>query len=105
MYTDKSLIAKIVRKNLYDHLSFMCDLFDSDGSMAQHSKIYELISEVLSTPSIANEFCKHEDGPLRSLLNSAMEIFPIEFAPLTMLAQSLSSASVSSNKFVSLTFY
>lgn len=101
IFSDKSLVAKIVRKSLYDHLSLMCELFDSDGSMSQHSKIFELLSEVLSTPSIANEFCKHEDGPLRSLFNSAMEIFPIDFAPLTMVAQSLSSASATSNKYVS----
>lgn len=101
-YKDKSVYSRIVRKSIYDHLSLLCQLFDSDGSISQHPKIFELTSEVLATPSIALEFAKNEDSSLHSLFDSAKEMFPLNFLPLSMIAKALSNASPTGNKFVSI---
>lgn len=101
IFKDKSVSSRIVRKSIYDHLSLLCELFDTDGSIAQHPKIFELISEVLKTPSIALEFAKNEDAPMHSLFDSAKEMFPNKFLPLSMIAISLSVASATGNKYVS----
>lgn len=101
IFKDKSVYSRIVRKSVYDHLSLLCELFDADGSIAQHPKVFELMSEVLSTPSIALEFVKNEDAPLHSLFDSAKEMFPNDFLPLSMIAKSLSIASATGNKYVS----
>lgn len=97
MFRDKSMVSKIVRRRLFDHLTYLCELFDED--VAQHPKVFDLLSELLMTPSLASEFCKSEDSPIRSLFNSAMETFPLEFVPLTMIAQSLAASG--SSKYVS----
>ena len=100
MFRDKSIICRIVYKCIYDHLSFLCELFDTDGSMAQHPKIFELFSQLLTSPAIAKEFCKAEDSPIRSLFNSALEKFPFEFIPLSLIAKSLTSAHSVSNAYI-----
>lgn len=60
MYKDDTLVSKIVRKTIYDLISYMCDLFDGDGSMAKQSFIYELMCALLSWGHIAKEFCAKE---------------------------------------------
>ena len=100
MFNDNSLMSKVISRSIYDNLSFLCDLFNSDGSVAQHSKIFELLSEVLKSPAIAKDFCKSEDNPIRTLFNSALEKFPYEFTPLSMIGYSLASASKVSHKWI-----
>lgn len=64
MYGDPySVIGGIVRKTVYNILNELCDLFDGDGSMARHKNIYQLLSELLRTYSIANDFIGR-DGEL-----------------------------------------
>lgn len=100
MFMDSSLTSRIVARCIYDNLSFLCELFNSDGSIAQHPKIYELFSELLKSPVIAKDFSKSEDNPIRSLFNSALEKFPFELKPLSMLSQSLATASKLSHKWI-----
>lgn len=100
LFKDNSMIATVVRKSIYGHLSHLCQLFDADGSVAQHAHIFELLSEILTTPTIANEFCCNEDDPIRSLFQTSIELFPVEFVPLSMIAYSLSSAGINQNNFV-----
>jgi nuclear pore complex protein Nup188 len=99
-YKDKSLVSKIVHRNIYDNLSFLCELFNADGSFAKHPKIFELFSEVLKMPSIAKDFCKNEQNPIRTLFDCAVEIFPHEFIPLSLLAGSLVTASIYSKNWI-----
>jgi nuclear pore complex protein Nup188 len=99
-FMDKSLISKVFLRCVYENLVILCDLFNTDGSLAQHPKIFELFSEVLKLPSIAKDFCKNEDSPARTLFNSAVEKFPHDFVPLSLLARSLSAASVASNNWI-----
>lgn len=53
-------MSRIVRKAVYDLLSYLCDNFDGDGSCARHPFIYELLCALISWPSLAKEFCKNE---------------------------------------------
>lgn len=53
-------MARIVRKSIYNLLSHLCDYFDNDGSCSRHFFIYELLSELLSGPNLAKEFCSSE---------------------------------------------
>lgn len=100
MFRDKSLSSKLVSQCVYENLSFLCELFNADGSISHHSKVYELFAEVLKSPTIAKDFCKTDDNPIRSLLNSALEKFPHEFIPLSLIAQSLASASKQSHSWI-----
>lgn len=101
VYKDnKSLVAKTVRKSIYNHLSNLCELFDADGSVGRHTKMFDLFSELLSSPSLAIEFCRNEDEGIRSLFNTAIELFPYDFVPLSKIAHSLSTASTFSNTFI-----
>lgn len=100
VFNDQSLTAKIMTRCVYENISFLCDLFNSDGSMAQHPKIFELLSEILKTPSVAKDFCKLEDDPVRTLFNFALEKFPYELAPLSMIANSLATASKVSHRWI-----
>lgn len=100
MFNDKSLLSKLVTRCIYENLSFLCDLFNSDGSVALHPKVFELLSEILKTPEIAKDFCGSDENPIRSMLDAAAEKFPFEFIPLSMIAQSLSSASKLSHKWI-----
>lgn len=57
LYADRySVIGRIVRNTVYNILNELCDLFDDDGSMARHKNIFELLSELLKTYSIARDF-------------------------------------------------
>lgn len=100
MYKDNSLISKILTRCLYENLSFLCELFNSDGLMSQHPKIYELFSEILKSPAIAKDFCKSEDNPIRTLFNSSLEKFPFEFTTFSLIAEALASASKMSHKWI-----
>lgn len=100
MFTDGSLTSKIVSRCIYDNLAFLCDLFNADGSIASHPKVFELFSEILKTPAIAKDFCNVEDNPIRTLWNMALEKFPFEFVNVSMIAQSLASASKMSHKWI-----
>ncbi|XP_017478764.1 PREDICTED: nucleoporin NUP188 homolog [Rhagoletis zephyria] len=96
MYKDDSLVSRIARKTVYNMLTYMCDFFDGDGSCARHPYIYELLCELLSWPSLAKEFCSEEEKGVRSLFNTLLETFPIDFVHLSMLANSLTKAGMSS---------
>lgn len=61
MYSERySVIGRIVRKTIYNSLTELCNLFDSDGSMARHKNIFHLLSELLKTYSIAKDFIGRE---------------------------------------------
>ncbi|KAG4075361.1 hypothetical protein HA402_003152 [Bradysia odoriphaga] len=89
MYGDRySVIGRIVRKTVYNILNELCDLFDGDGSVARHKNIYQLLSELLRTYTIANDFIGRDDGCV-SLYNTACNNFPVDFISLSMIAESL----------------
>lgn len=101
MFKDMSLTSKIITRCVYENLSYLCQLFNSDGSIAQHPKVFELFSEVLKSPAIAKDFCNSEqDHPIRTLFNSALEKFPYEFTPISLIGNSLASASNLSHKWI-----
>uniref|UniRef100_A0A182PSF0 Nucleoporin NUP188 n=1 Tax=Anopheles epiroticus TaxID=199890 RepID=A0A182PSF0_9DIPT len=100
MFKDQSLTARIVRKSIFNHLGFLCQLFDADESIANHSNIYDLLSELLTSPTIATEFCKLEDHPIRALFNICLEHFPVEFTPLSKVAYALATAGSTQNKYI-----
>ncbi|TMW39569.1 hypothetical protein DOY81_015351, partial [Sarcophaga bullata] len=72
LFLDDSLVSRIVRKTVYDLLSYLCDYFDGDGSCARHPFIYELLCALISWPSLAKEFCNNEDFQHLSMLASAL---------------------------------
>lgn len=57
---EESVVALMVRTSIYEQLCQMCAWFDADGAVAQHPSIYELLSELLTTPDIAQQFCNNE---------------------------------------------
>ncbi|XP_068144415.1 nucleoporin Nup188 [Drosophila tropicalis] len=91
MFSDDSLLSRIVRKTIYNLLGYLCDLFDGDGSCSQYEGIYDLLCELLSWPQLAKDFCS-QDGGIRSLYNSLLENFPLDFAHLSKLALALTKA-------------
>lgn len=98
----------------------LCDLFDADGSVAQHAKVYELLSELLRTPGLAKDFCNRDgkkiyinffansiietspftDSGVRSLYNTSLENFPIDFSSLTMIADAVASTGAAHQSYV-----
>lgn len=100
MYTDGSVTARLVRRTVYAHLTDLCNLFDGDGSVAGHHKIYDLLTELLRTPALAKDFCGREDG-VRSLYNTALENFPLDFVALSCLAEAIASTGAQQQAFVS----
>ncbi|XP_067632280.1 nucleoporin Nup188 [Eurosta solidaginis] len=95
MFKDDSLVSRITRRTVYNMLTYMCDLFDGDGSCARHPYIYELLCELLSWPSLAKDFCAEEEKGVRSLYNTLLETFPMDFVHLSMLANALTKAGMS----------
>ncbi|XP_064547907.1 nucleoporin Nup188 [Drosophila montana] len=92
MFADDSLLSRIVRKTIYNQLCYMCELFDGDGSCARYEGIYELLCELLSWPQLAKDFCQREEDGARSLYNTLLENFPLQFIDLAKLAQALTKA-------------
>ncbi|EDV37352.1 uncharacterized protein Dana_GF11461 [Drosophila ananassae] len=92
IYADDSIISRIARKTIYNHLGYMCDLFDGDGSCGRYEGIYELLCELVAWPQLAKEFCSNEDYGPRSLYKTLLEQFPLEFTNLAKLANSLTKA-------------
>lgn len=56
MYRDQNLVTCIVYREIYDQLSFLCDVFDCERIILQNKNIYELLSELLKVPAIAKDF-------------------------------------------------
>ncbi|CAD7013526.1 unnamed protein product [Ceratitis capitata] len=94
MFKDDSLVSRIVRKTVYNMLTQMCNFFDADGSCARHPYIYKLLSELLSWPTLAKEFCADEEKGVRSLFNTLLETFPVDFVHLSNLADALTKAGM-----------
>ncbi|KAH8401738.1 hypothetical protein KR009_007585, partial [Drosophila setifemur] len=92
MYADDSMVSRIARKTIYNQVGYMCDLFDGDGSCARFEGIYDLLCELVSWPQLAKDFCTREDDGSRSLYKTLLENFPLEFAHLAKLSQSLTKA-------------
>lgn len=101
MYRDQSLAALISCRTIYNLLSFMCEIFDSERAVAQHKHLFELLCELLKNPNIASLFYKTSEGGAQSLFNIAIENFPVDFVSLSMIAHSLTSTSASLAAFVS----
>lgn len=67
MYGERySVVGRIVRRTVYNVVNELCDMFDEDGSMARHTNIFQLLSELLKTYSIAKDFIGR-DGTVLSL--------------------------------------
>ncbi|XP_055853683.1 nucleoporin Nup188 [Episyrphus balteatus] len=94
MFKDDSVVSKVVRKTIYNLLTYLCDLFDADGSVSRHPFVYELLCELISWPTLAKDFCALEDGGVRSLYNTALESFPLNFIHISMIANALSKAGM-----------
>lgn len=98
-----SLLAITARQLVYKILNEMCDLFDADGSVAQHNFIYDLVAELLTTPSISVDFMKDSSRGCASLYNTAIELFPVTMIPISKIASALaSSGTKNGSEFVSL---
>lgn len=78
MYGDRySVVGRLVRKSVYNILNELCDLFDGDGSMARHRNIFQLLSELLKTYSIAKDFIGR-DGEFLNICLSCRLIIPFD---------------------------
>uniref|UniRef100_A0A1A9X3K7 Nucleoporin NUP188 n=1 Tax=Glossina brevipalpis TaxID=37001 RepID=A0A1A9X3K7_9MUSC len=94
IFKDDSLVSRIVRKTVYNMLSCMCDFFDGDGACSKYPHVYELLTELLTWPSLAEEFCSKTEGGIHSLFATLLEIFPIDFVHLSMIATALTKAGM-----------
>ncbi|XP_017866977.1 PREDICTED: nucleoporin NUP188 homolog isoform X1 [Drosophila arizonae] len=92
MFSDDSLLSRIVRKTIYNQLCYMCDLFDGDGSCARYDGIFALLCELLSFPQLAKDFCNRKEDGVRSLYNTLLENFPLQFIDLANVAYALTKA-------------
>lgn len=89
MYDDKSSTANCFRRSVYNLLCLLCDLFDEDGTVARYPGAYELCAELLKTPAIARDFCADEESGIRSLYNTALENFGVDFVALSSIVNAL----------------
>lgn len=104
MFRDQSLVAHIACRTVYNLLSFMCEIFDSDRAVVQHKNIFELLYELLKNPAIATQFYTNPEAGALSLYDTAIENFPVDFVSLSMIAHSLTTTNKASAGFVSLIF-
>lgn len=102
MYRDQSLAAFIASRTVYNLLSFMCEIFDSDRAVTQHKNFFELLCELLKNPNIASLFYKTSEGGAKSLYQTAIQSFPVDFSSLSMIAHSLTATSAASAAYVCL---
>lgn len=101
MYRDQSLAALITYQRVFNMLSSMCEIFDNERAIAQHKNIFELLCELLKNPTIAATFHSNPDSGAQSLFNTAIDNFPIDFIPLSMVAHSLTSTTNAMSSYVS----
>lgn len=119
MYRDQSLAAFIACRTVYNVLAFMCEIFDSDRVVVQHTNVIELLSELLKNPHIATIFYNNMNGVGgtsagasgaasdgssnggQSLFQTTIENFPIDFVSLSMVAHSLTITNSTAAAFVS----
>lgn len=107
MCRDQSLAAFIACRTVYNLLAFMCEIFDSDRVVVQHTNVIELLSELLKNPHIATIFYNNIDGAGavnnggQSLFQTTIENFPIDFVSLSMIAHSLTITNHTAAAFVS----
>lgn len=102
MFRDQSLAAYIACRTIYNMLSCMCEIFDSERAVAQHKNIFELLCELLKNHNIATIFYKNSEGNKQPLFQTAVNSFPVDFVSLSMIANSLTITSVASATFVSI---
>lgn len=111
MYRDQSLAALIACRTVYNLLTFMCEIFDCDRVVLQHSNVIELLRELLKNPNIATTFYNTMDadgGGANSksggqlLFETTIENFPVDFVSLSMIAHSLTITSSAAAAFVRL---
>lgn len=114
MYRDQSLAAFIACRTVYNLLAFMCEVFDSDRVVVQHTNVIELLSELVKNPHIATTFYNQMSGAGagavsdgsstsggQSLFQTTVENFPIDFVSLSMIAHSLTITNSAAAAFVS----
>uniref|UniRef100_A0A1B0GBY2 Nucleoporin NUP188 n=1 Tax=Glossina morsitans morsitans TaxID=37546 RepID=A0A1B0GBY2_GLOMM len=94
IFKDDSLVSRIVRRTVYNMLCCMCDYFDGDGSCCKYPYIYDLLSELLTWPSLAKDFCSTKESGVHSLFATLLEIFPMDFVHLSMVATALTKAGM-----------
>lgn len=92
-------LALVIRKTVYNQLSELCELFDSD-SVSHHHMLFDLLSELLGTTVLASDFIRDEDAPIRSLLDKVIETFPISFVSLSKIAFALTTSSTNGSNFI-----
>lgn len=113
MFRDQSLAALIACRTVYNLLSFMYEVFDSDRVVVQHKNVIELLCELLKNPHIATTFYNTMNGGGggaisngsgsggQSLFQTTIESFPIDFVSLSMIAHSLTITNGAAAAFVS----
>lgn len=106
MYRDQSLAAHIACRTVYNLLTFMCEIFDSDRVVVQHKNVIELLCELLKNHNIATKFHNTMDGSAdisggHLLFQTAIENFPVDFVSLSMIAHSLTITNSTAAAFVS----
>lgn len=101
MYQDESLPSLIAYRSVFNLLTMMCEIFDVERAIAQHKNIFELLCELLKHPTIAATFHSNTDSGAQALFSTAIEHFPIDFIPLSMIAYSLTTTTKVMSTFVS----
>lgn len=93
MFRDQSPAATIAYQTVYKVLATLCDIFDSDRAVVQHKNIFELLCELLKHPVIAAKFLSSTEDGAQALFQTAIDNFPVDFVPLSMIACSLTATS------------
>lgn len=101
MYRDQSLTALITYQTVFNMLSFMCEIFDNERAITQHTNIFELLCELLKHQTIATKFHSNPESGAQSLFNTAIHNFPVDFIPLSMISHSLTTTSNTMSSYVS----
>lgn len=107
-HPNQGLVGLIACRTVYNLLSFMCEIFDSDRVVAQHKHVIELLCELLKNPNIATAFYNSIDGSddangngVQLLFQTSIENFPVDFISLSMIAHSLTITNSAAAAYVS----
>lgn len=105
MYRDKSRTADIACRVIRNLLSNLCEVFDCERVVAQHQNIFDLFSELLKNPAVAASVYAGTNNGIQLLIGEAVNRFPIDFTPLSMISHSLTTASADAASYVGPRFH
>ncbi|XP_066586907.1 nucleoporin Nup188 isoform X2 [Prorops nasuta] len=92
---DDTYYAEVVRNSVYNMFTLLSVFVDKER-MSSLDGIFHATAALLQYPEVADKFWNEQEDELRTIYQCAIELFPYNFSPLTIIATGLANASESS---------